>query len=124
MDQNQKLFSDDELKDILDKDLLELLGAKNMSDEDMATMYEKMAMTVQDRVMLRIYDALSNEERGEFATIVDSGDVSKTHDFLLGKDINVPKLLVQEAVLYKLEIMSLLKMGKEESANTDDAVTE
>lgn len=124
MNQNQTLFSDDEIKDILDKDLLDLMGAKNMSDEDKAAMYEKMATTVQDRVMLRIYDALTDKERSEFATIVDSGDAGKTNEFLLGKNLNVPKLLVQEAVLYKLEIMSLLKMGKEEPANNDNAVTE
>lgn len=121
MADDSKLFSDDEIKDILDKDLLDLMGAQTMTDEQKADMYLKMSTTIQDRAMLRVYDALTDEERAEFASIIDSGDAAKTNEYLLAKDISIPKLLVQEAMLYKLEMMSLLKMGKN---NADTSVKE
>ena len=118
MAQDQTLFTDDELKKILDEDMLELMGAKNMPDEQKATLYEKMATDVQDRVMMRIYDSLTDEERDAFAAIIDTGDQAKTNEYLLGKNINVPQLMVQEAMFYKLDMMALLKLGKNNSDNT------
>ena len=111
MAQNQ-LFSEEEIKNILDKDLLELMGAKNMPDEEKAALYEKMAQTVQDRVLLRVDDLLDEEGQKEFVSIIDTGDQEKTNQFLLGKNINVPQLIIQEAMLYKMEMMSILKLGK------------
>lgn len=121
MAQDQTLFTDDELKKILDEDMLELMGAKNMPDEQKATLYEKMATDVQDRVMMRIYDSLTDEERDAFAAIIDTGDQAKTNEYLLGKNINVPQLMVQEAMFYKLDMMALLKLGKNnnESSNKE-----
>ncbi len=112
MAQIPNLFSDDELKRILDEDLLVLMGAKNMTDEEKVDLYVKMAETVQDRAMLRIYDNLTVEERQAFAELVDAKDEKKTNEYLLSKGINVPQLLIQEAMIYKVDMMSLFKVSQ------------
>ena len=109
----QDLFSKDELNKIIDEDLLDLMGAKNMPGDAKAALYEKMALTIQDRVLLRIDEMLDEEGRKQFAAVIDSGDQVKTNDFLLSKNIGVPQLLIQEAMLYKVEIMSLMKLSKQ-----------
>lgn len=119
MNQVPKLFSDEEIKNILEKDLLELMGEQNMPGEEKVALYEKMAQTVEDRVMLRIYDALTDPERKEFETIIDSGDRAKTNEYLLAKDLSIQQMLVQEAMLYKLDMMSLMKLSQNNTQNVN-----
>lgn len=114
MDSQNKLFTEAEIKDILDKDLLELMGAKDMPQEKKAELYTKMAQTVQNKVIARIIDALDEAGRQEFVKLIDRGDSKKTEEFLRSKGIEVSKLLVEEAIIYKNEIMALFKQSKKE----------
>jgi len=113
MDSNQALFSDQEVKDIIDKDLLELMGAQNMPEEQKAELYQKMSDTVQNRVFARVDDALDEQGKQEFSRLLDEGDSNKINEFLQGKGIDVNKLLVEESLTYKMEMMSLFKKSKE-----------
>lgn len=108
------LFTDQDIKDILDKDLLELMGAKNMPEDKKAELYQKMAKTVQDRVVARIDDKLDDAGRDEFIKLIDEGDKVKTEEYLRSKDIDTAKLLVEEAIIYKTQMMTLIKQGKKE----------
>jgi hypothetical protein len=109
------LFTAEELKQIFDQDLLDLMGASNMPPEQKADLYEKISNTIQDRVLLRVDDALDEDGRKQFGQIIDTGDQAKTNEFLTSKGLNIPKLLIEEAVLYKLEMMSLLKISQNQA---------
>jgi len=109
MDSKANLFTDEEIQNILDKDLLELMGAKDMPEEKKQELYRKMAETVQDRVIARIDDKLSEQEREEWLKLIDENDKNKMEEFLKSKDIDVAKMLVEEAIIYKTEMMSLFK---------------
>lgn len=109
---SSKLFTEEEIKNILDKDILELMGAQNMPQEKKTELYEKMAKTVQDRVVARIDDKLDEPSRQEFVKLIEEGDSKKVEEYLRSKDIEVSKLLVEEAIIYKTEIMSLYKQGQ------------
>ena len=113
MDSNQKLFTDQEIKDILDKDLLELMGGQDMPQEKKQELYQKMAETVQNRVIARIDDKLSDQEKQEWIGIVDQDDKAKMEEFLRSKNIDIAKMLTEEAIIYKPEIMSLYKQSGE-----------
>lgn len=112
MNSKQNLFTDEEFKEILDKDLLELMGAKEMPPEKKQELYTKMAQTVQNRVIARIDDQLSEEERQEWIKLIDINDKTKMEEFLKSKDINVAKWLVEEAIIYKTEMMALFKQSQ------------
>lgn len=111
---SQTLFNDQELQDVLDKDLLELLGAKNMPDEQKQELYLKMAHTVENRVIARIDDKLDDTSREEFVKLIDAGDKAKVEDFLRSKGMDIAKMMVEEALMYKMEITSLAKQSQKQ----------
>lgn len=113
MNSQVNLFTDEEIQNILDKDLLELMGAADMPQEKKQELYTKMAQTVQNRVIARIDDKLSGQEREEWLKIIDENDKSKMEEFLRSKNLDVAKMLVEEAIIYKTEIMALFKQAKE-----------
>jgi len=103
------LVSDQELKDLLEKDILELVGAQNLPQEKKEELYKTMADTVQNRTIARVYDSLSETERKELDVLIDEGDHQKIDGYLKGKNIDVTRLLIEEATIYKAEMMELFK---------------
>lgn len=106
------LFSDEELKEVFEKDILEVLGAKNMPDEEKQKLYQKMTETVQDKVLLRIDSELDEPSREEWIKISSEGDKDKMEEFLRSKNIDVAKMMVEEALIYKLELVTLKKQAE------------
>jgi hypothetical protein len=117
MDQSP-LFSDEELKGVFEKDILEVLGAKNMPQEEKQRLYEKMNQTVQDKVLLRIDSALDGASRQDWIKISTEGDRAKMEEFLRSKNINVAKMMVEEALIYKLELATLKKQAEKDQKNS------
>lgn len=118
MDQaQQQQFTDEELQEILDKDIIELMGLKDVPDEKKAEIYEKMTQTIQDRVFLRVDEILDVESKQQFAQVLEKGDQAAIKEFLQSKEVNVPQIMMQETMFYKLEIMSLLKTKQDEQAS-------
>ncbi|MCL5407291.1 MAG: DUF5663 domain-containing protein [Patescibacteria group bacterium] len=113
MNSKSNLFTDEEIQNILDQDLLELMGAKDMPEEKKQELYQKMAETVQDRVIARIDDQLSETQREEWLKVIDENDKNKMETFLKSKNIDIAKMLVEEAIIYKTEMMSLFKKSGE-----------
>lgn len=110
---NSQLFSQEEINDILDKDVLELIGGKDLPQEKKEELYLKMAQTIENRVIARIDDKLNDAEREEWLQTIDTDDKAKMEEFLRSKDIDVAKLMVEESLIYKTEIASLYKKSKE-----------
>lgn len=99
--------ADPSFDDILNKDILELMGAQDLPDEKKQELYQKMLDTIQNRVIADIADQLKDEEMDAFKQIVDTGDRQKMSDFLKEKDIDLAKLMLQEALVYKTEMANL-----------------
>jgi len=103
------LVSDQEIKNLLEKDLLELIGGADLPPQKKQELYAKMAETVQNRVIARIYDQLSEEEGQELDKLIDSGDKNQVDEFLKNKNLDITSLLTQEAIIYKAEMVNLFK---------------
>ncbi|TSC93562.1 MAG: Uncharacterized protein CEN91_208 [Candidatus Berkelbacteria bacterium Licking1014_85] len=106
---SSQLPATDEVQDILNKDILELMGAKNMPEDKKAELYQKMLETIQNRVIARIADELSDADLDTFKTLADAGDKQKLEEFLTSKNIDIAKLMLQEALIYKTEMVTLSK---------------
>ena len=91
---------------VLNADLLELLGAKDMSDEEKAKLYQTAIDTIENRVMARVMDLLTDEDMEEWEKLPE-GDQEATHAFLTTHEIDLPQLYAKEALAYKTEIASL-----------------
>lgn len=103
------LVDDKIFNDILEKDVLELIGAQNLPDDKKRELYQKIADTVENRAVARIYSQLPKEDGQELDTLIDQGDSAKVDQFLQSKGINIISLLTQEAVIYKTEMVELFK---------------
>lgn len=108
------LINEQDLKELLDKDIFELIGGENLPQEKKQELYQKMAETIENRVIARIDDRLNDQEREEWAKIIDMGERAKMEDFLRSKDIDVSKMMVEEAMVYKMEIKGLYDKSKSE----------
>lgn len=100
--------------DILKKDILEILGAQNMSDEEKEKLYLKMADAVQERVIIRIHDRLNDQEVEEWKKVLETDDKNQIQSFLNSHNIDFIKMLLEEAVIYKTEIATLIHGNKQE----------
>jgi len=101
-------------KQILESDLLELMGADKVSDEDKQEIYETAFKTIENRVLARIIDELTDKDLEEFENIPES-DGEAIAKFLQERGIELEKLYAMEAITYKSELASLthqLKISK------------
>lgn len=91
---------------VLDADLLDLLGAKDASAEDREKIYHTAIQTIENRVLARIVDELTDEDLTEWEKIPET-DKSALGSFLTTRGIDLAKLYAMEAITYKSEIASL-----------------
>lgn len=95
-----------DFEEVLNRDILDLLGFDgNTPQEKKAELYEKMINTIQNRLMMRILDRLSDEEVKEFNELPEDSQV--INDFFQSKNIDAAQMLAQEALIYKSELVSL-----------------
>jgi hypothetical protein len=93
-------------RQVLDADLLELLGAENLSEEDRQKVYETAVQTIENRVLARVVDELTDEDLEAWEKIPET-DKAALKQFLDERGIDLAKLYVAEAIQYKSEIASL-----------------
>jgi len=90
------------------------MGATNMSPEEKEELYKKMIETIENRVIARIDDQLSDEEAAEIKVIIDEGDQAKFKEYLKEKDIDSDKIYAEETLIYKIEMVELMNDQSEE----------
>lgn len=95
--------------DIINKDIFELMGAGDMPEEQKRNLYTKMMDTVMNRAMVRVHDTLSEADREEWKKLLDGGDKPKMDGYLHEHKIDLPKILVEEALMLKTELVDLAK---------------
>jgi hypothetical protein len=93
-------------RQVLDADLLELLGAENISQEDRQKVYETAIKTIENRVLARVVDELTDEDLEAWEKIPET-DAEALKRFLDERGIDLAKLYAAEAIQYKAEIASL-----------------
>ena len=99
---------DTSTEDILNKDILELMGAKNMPEEKKQELYQKMMETIKNRAMQRAVSSISEADKALFNQIVEQGEKAPIENFLRERNIDIKKLMVQEAVYYKIEMKEMV----------------
>lgn len=100
-------------KDLIEHDIFELLGLKNIPETQKEELMSQIIEGVESRVVLRIDDLLDEADRDKFGQILDQGDDQAITDFLQSKNINVGQLAAEEALLIKSEILQASQAIKE-----------
>ena len=93
--------------DIINRDILELMGAQNMPEEKKKELYTKIIDTIQNRVITRIADELSEPDLQQWKKLAEEGNKDKMEEFLKSKNIDLKQLMFQEALFYKSELATL-----------------
>jgi len=93
--------------DILNKDILELMGAGDLPEEKKQEIYTKMLATIQNRTIARIFDQLSPEDGEKLKQLLDSNNKTEIESFLKSKGVDIAKMMLEEAIIYKSELVGL-----------------
>jgi hypothetical protein len=105
----KKILPDYTYDDISNKDVLDLLGAQNMPDEQKKEIYRVMIETIESRVIARIDDELSDDDAAKLKEILDKKDKEGFDAFMIEKGIDVTQIYTQETLAYKVELIDLMK---------------
>jgi hypothetical protein len=109
------LMSDQELNDLFDKDILDLIGGGDLTPEKKQELYLVIADTVQNRAITQIYASLSEEEKAQLDHLLGTADSLEVQAYLQTKDLDLPAVLTQEAIAYKLEVYELFKIANSQT---------
>jgi len=96
-------------EDYLNKDIFELIDAKDIPQEDQEKILSKMLDTIKQRVIGRMIDQLSEAEYQELQKILDEKDDQKFDDFYQKTGINLTEIYAEESLLYKIEMVEIIK---------------
>lgn len=111
-DQNapkKKKLPDYTYEDIANSDILELMGAKNMPEEQKKEIYRIMVETIENRVIAKIDDQLSDDDAKKMKEIIDRKSKEEFDQFLEEKGIDITQIYAQETLVYKVEMIDLMK---------------
>lgn len=107
---NQNQILGMSVEEFLDTDILKMIGAGEISQEEKNNIYKKMVDTISNRVILKIDDLLQTEEnRNKFKSLLEKNDSAAMENFFVEFEIDVKDLIMQETLIYKTELVSLAK---------------
>lgn len=105
--------------DVINKDILELMGISDLPEEEKIELYNKILATVQNRVIARVADAMDEATTQEWLEVKKTGDKAKMDQFMISKDIDINKLMLQESLIYKTELAQLATPLRQARAKLD-----
>ena len=101
-------------EDIANADLFTLIGAKDMPEKDKKEMESVIFDTIHNRVTARISDMFDADEIEKWKVLDSDEDKNK---FLIDHGINPEAIMLEEALIYKLELASLAKPMRDKLKN-------
>lgn len=104
------LLSMEDYAEILDTDLFELLGLEKLPTNQKTELAQKLGDIIMSRVLIRIDEQLQAPDIAELKSILDKGDKSIFYKFLEERNIDLPKIVTQEAMSIKAQLASFVLM--------------
>ena len=93
---------------VINDDILSAMGLGNISETEKNEFYSMMVSTVQDRVLARILDELSQDEQHQLTQLLSHTGAAEAEAFIAEHIQNLDDLTMQEALLYKAEMIEKL----------------
>ena len=89
---------------LISDDIFTLMGFTNLEEKKKQELMQKMIETINARVINRLAKTIGEERMLQFIGFVEKDDKEGAKKFLLSEDIDLDKMLAQEALAYKLEM--------------------
>ncbi len=90
---------------VLNQEILEAMGLGMLPEAEKNSFYQTMIATVNDRVIARVLDELSANERQQLMRFLDRNQPDEAEAFIGEHVPELNTLVVQEALLYKAEMI-------------------
>jgi hypothetical protein len=104
-------------KDLIEGDFFELAGLQNLSEQQKEELMARIIDSIQNRVALRIDDLLEDKDREAFHEVLQKEDSEAINKFLAERNIDVAKLVVEESLLQKNELLQMINAVKQGGEN-------
>lgn len=95
--------------ELLNKDIFELLGLKDVSDKERSAIIADMSETIQNRILARILDSLSAEKVTQFQQLLDGAEQKAIDDFLITEKLDIQKIATETTIMYKVQLLAAFK---------------
>ena len=95
------------MSDLLNANIIELLGLQNLPRERQLTILNKMMDLIQKRITLRMLNEMNEKEKKEAEKVFTSGTQEEQMNILNAKG-NFQKLMEEEIVAVKKETVDLV----------------
>ena len=109
-----KGLNDLSYEDIANADLFTLIGAGEMPEKDKKEMESVIFDTIHNRVTARISDMFDADEIEKWKVLDSDEDKNK---YLIDHGVNPEAIMLEEALIYKLELASLAKPMRDKLKN-------
>ena len=112
MQSNDDFRKDDlaSLKEKAEKDLFEVIGAKDVPDEEKGAILAKMVDVITGRAIARLGEELSPEDRQEMEELIGADKTEEVNSFILEKAPNFDTYFEEEAKKLRQEL--IIELGQ------------
>lgn len=95
---------------VIGKNIFDILGLSDLSEEEKAGMLGKMLQIIYQRVVARIMDVLPEDALRKLKDAIDAEDEQATTALLTSHGMmSFPELMAEEALFMKYEMDTLIK---------------
>ncbi|NQV00877.1 MAG: hypothetical protein HQ537_02035 [Parcubacteria group bacterium] len=91
-------------KDLLQKNIISLLGLESLPEEKKIQLLEKLTDLVFKRTIIKVMELLSEADQEELGKLIDAGDSEKTNAFIAEKVPNFEEIMNKEIISVKEEM--------------------
>ena len=89
---------------MLQANIIALLGLEALPQEKKIELLEKVTELVQKRILLRVAQPLSMDDRTKLLELAQKEDQQALEDFIIQKAPNMPQIIEEEVTLVKKEM--------------------
>lgn len=105
---------------LIKENIIELLGLSELPLETQADMLDKMADLVMRRLMIRLIENMSDEDKEEVARVFESGTDEEKTSFMTSRFPDLRSMIEEEVITLKAELVNEVEnidetLGLEES---------
>lgn len=107
-------------RDLIEKDILDLMGFTTLSEEKKKEMHEKFEGMLEMRVGVKILDGLSEEDREAYKKMLEEKKDEESYKFLQDKNIDPMEIMMVESIILKVEMYMDSKVVRGEAQKKFD----
>lgn len=101
------------VQELLEDDLFALLGIEEADEDKKAEVLAAMTQLVETRVINRVASEMNETDAAEFNRLAEAGDSEGLVKFLVDKEIDLPKVVSEEATRARVEFVELTRLAQE-----------